>query len=153
MCGAQIDHRLDQAWAPAGLSEARQALALFLPDAAKGRHNTRASRGPLSIEERREARIVVGLRYDTAGRLLCCAAPLFGALAHVCLFYIGYHLVAAAAAVGCGLAGMVVRGIANRKDPDRPVSWIYYVIAWLGILIGIFYGASLGPFILFFPSI
>ena len=89
------------------------------------------------------------MRDDTAGRLLCCVAPLFGVVARICMFTIGYHPVAASAAIACGIAGIFVSGRANRKNPERPVSWIYYIIACLGILIGLFCGLTTGP--LFVP--
>jgi len=64
--------------------------------------------------------------------------------------YLDYLLIAAIAAAGCGFAGLVVCRRANRRYPDRPVSRLYYVVACVGLLIGLFFTSMVVWFLVLF---
>ena len=92
----------------------------------------------------------------TVAKILCGASVPVAVFAHVSLFYIGWpfdYRVIGLIAVAAGLAGIVARSLANRGRLDTYLPRWHLLIALTGILVGLFYASTIGPFILFFPRI
>ncbi len=89
-------------------------------------------------------------------KFLCLLSPFLAGLAHLCMFYIGWPIpypIVGIAAVGAGIAGIVVSATINKKRGNHPIMTIYFLLAGLGILVGGFYASIVGPLIVFFPEI